>query len=123
MNIHVPQTVEARAEARNIMAVKYQLVSPQSNKPVMSVIQDTMCGAYLLSSDSVRLTEEEMMDCVNCMPGWDGIFHKQDEYTGKDLISYTLPMVNWSKGDVRIEKGVMLSGRLTKKYWERRMVP
>ena len=115
MNIHVPQTVEARAEARNIMAVKYQLVSPQSNKPVMSVIQDTMCGAYLLSSDSVRLTEEEMMDCVNCMPGWDGIFHKQDEYTGKDLISYTLPMVNWSKGDVRIEKGVMLSGRLTKK--------
>jgi len=115
MNIHVPQTVEARAEARNIMAVKYQIVSPQSNKPVMSVIQDTMCGAYLLSSDSVRLTEEDMMDCVNCMPGWDGVFHKQDEYTGKDLISYTLPVVNWSKGEVCIEKGVLLSGRLTKK--------
>jgi DNA-directed RNA polymerase II subunit RPB1 len=115
MNIHVPQTVEARAEARNIMAVKYQVVSPQSNRPVMSVVQDTMCGAYLLSCDSVRLSEEDMMDCINCMPGWDGIFHKQEEYTGKDLISYTLPVVNWSKGGVRIEKGVLLSGRLTKK--------
>ena len=115
MNIHVPQTVEARAEARNIMAVKYQIVSPQSNRPVMSVIQDTMVGSYLLSDDKVRIERDDMMECVMCMPGWDGIFHPKDEYTGKDLISYTLPMVNWSKGDVRIERGVMLSGRLTKK--------
>ena len=115
MNIHVPQTVEARAEAKNIMAVKHQIVSPQSNRPVMSVIQDTMCGAYLLSADDVRLTAADMMECVYTMPGWDGIFHPQEEYTGKDLISYTLPMVNWSKAGVRIEKGVMLTGRLTKK--------
>lgn len=115
MNIHVPQTVQARAEARNIMAVKYQIVSPQSNRPVMSVIQDTMVGAYLLSSDEVRLTAADMMECVYTMPGWDGIFHTQKEYTGKDLISYTLPMVNWCKAGVRIEKGVLLTGRLTKK--------
>ncbi len=115
MNIHVPQTVEARAEAKNIMAVKYQIVSPQSNRPVMSVIQDTMCGSYLLSADDVRLTAADMMECIYTMPGWDGIFHPQEVYTGKDLISYTLPMVNWSKGDVKIEKGVLLSGRLTKK--------
>ena len=61
MNIHVLQTVEAQAEARNIMAVKYQIVSPQSNRPVMSVIQDTMCGAYLLSGDDVVLDKSTMM--------------------------------------------------------------
>ena len=115
MNIHVLQTVESQAEARNIMAVKYQIVSPQSNRPVMSVIQDTMVGAYLLSDDKVRLSREEMMECVYTMPGWDGIFTPQEEYTGKDLISYTLPMVNWSKGDVHISCGKMISGRLTKK--------
>ena len=115
MNIHVPQTVEARAEAENIMAVKYQIVSPQSNRPVMSVIQDTMVGAYLLSADTVRLTEYEMMHCVNSMPGWDERFKKQEVYTGKDLISYTLPRINWSKKGVVIEKGRLVSGRLTKK--------
>ena len=115
MNIHVPQTVEARAEAENIMAVKYQIVSPQSNRPVMSVIQDTMVGAYLLSADEVRLTEYEMMYCVNSMPGWDGQFIYQEEYTGKDLISYTLPNISWSKKGVVIDKGCLVSGRLTKK--------
>ena len=115
MNIHVPQTVESQAEARNIMAVKYQIVSPQSNKPVMSVIQDTMVGSYLLSSDDVRLTKYEMMHCIYQMPGWDGVFPEKDVYTGKDLISCALPIVNWSKGNTVISKGVMLSGRLTKK--------
>ena len=64
MNVHVPQTLEAQAEARNIMAVQYQLVSPQANKPVMGVIQDTMVGAYLLSADDVRFSRQEMMHCV-----------------------------------------------------------
>ena len=115
MNIHVPQTVESQAEARNIMAVKYQIVSPQSNKPVMSVIQDTMVGSYLLSADTVRLSKYEMMHCIYQMPGWDGVFPEQEVYTGKDLISCALPMVNWSKGDTVIFKGKMVSGRLTKK--------
>ena len=61
MNVHVPQTLESQAEARNIMAVQYQLVSPQANKPVMGVIQDTMVGAYLLSADDVCFTKQEMM--------------------------------------------------------------
>ena len=115
MNIHVLQTVESQAEARNIMAVKYQLVSPQSNRPVMGVIQDSLCGAYLLSDDNVTLTRAEMMHCVLKIPGWDGVFIEQDVYTGKDLISYTLPMVNWSKGNIVIEKGEFLSGRMSKK--------
>ena len=115
MNVHVPQTLQSQAEARNIMAVKYQMVSPQSNRPVMSVIQDTMAGSYLLSADTVTLSRYEMMHCVYQMPGWDGVFKEQEVYTGKDLLSQCLPMVNWSKGDVLIRKGVLVSGRLTKK--------
>ena len=71
MNIHVLQTVEAQAEARNIMAVKYQIVSPQSNRPVMSVIQDTMCGAYLLSGDDVVLDKDyDAYSYVYTRLGW-----------------------------------------------------
>jgi len=117
MNIHVLQTVEAQAEARNIMAVKYQIVSPQSNRPVMSVIQDTMCGAYLLSGDDVVLDKSTMMHILLCIPGWDGRFTENENglYTGKELISYVLPVVNWSKGGTVIECGKLVKGRLNKK--------
>ena len=35
MNMHVPQSYETMAE---IMAVPNQIVSPQSNKPVMGIV-------------------------------------------------------------------------------------
>ena len=102
MNVHAPQTVEAQAAARNIMAVKYQVVSPQSNSPVMSVIQDSLVGAYLLSAPGVTLSRSEMMHCVMSIPGWDGQLDEKDTYDGKDLISMVLPMVNWKRNDVEI---------------------
>ena len=115
MNVHVPQTLEAQAEARNIMAVQYQLVSPQANKPVMGVIQDTMVGAYLLSANDVSFTKEEMMQCVFAIKNWDGIFKHQKKYTGKDLITYVLPYIHYNNKGVVIEKGKFLKGRFTKK--------
>lgn len=115
MNVHAPQTVEAQAEARNIMAVKYQVVTPQSNSPVMSVIQDSLVGAYLLSAPGVTLTPSEMMQCVIDIPGWDGVLEKKDIYDGKDLISMVLPLVNWKRNDVEILKGKLIRGQLNKK--------
>jgi DNA-directed RNA polymerase II subunit RPB1 len=115
MNVHAPQTVESQAEARNIMAVKYQIVSPQSNSPVMSVIQDSLAGAYLLSAPGVTLSRSEMMQCVIDIPGWDGVLEQKDVYPGADLISMTLPMVNWKRGGVEILKGKLISGQLNKK--------
>lgn len=37
MNLHVPQSEETRAELKMICAVPRQIISPQANKPVMSV--------------------------------------------------------------------------------------
>ena len=39
MNLHVPQTLEARAEVRHIMNVSSQIVSPQANAPIIGCIQ------------------------------------------------------------------------------------
>ena len=44
MNLHVPQSEEARAELAQIAWVPRQIVSPQANKPVMGIVQDTLCG-------------------------------------------------------------------------------
>ena len=45
MNLHVMQTMETRAEAQEIMSVPRCIVSPQSNKPVMGIVQDTLLGS------------------------------------------------------------------------------
>ena len=50
MNLHVPQTEEARTEAIELMGVKHNLVTPKNGEPIISAIQDFITASYLLSS-------------------------------------------------------------------------
>ena len=50
MNLHVPQTEEARAEAMSLMGVKHNLSTPKNGEPIISATQDFITAAYLLSS-------------------------------------------------------------------------
>ena len=50
MNLHVPQTEEARTEARLLMGVKYNIVTPKNGEPIISAIQDFITASFLLSS-------------------------------------------------------------------------
>ncbi len=49
MNLHIPQTEEARAEAMNLMGVKNNLVTPKSGEPIIAATQDFITGSYLIS--------------------------------------------------------------------------
>ena len=53
MNLHVPQTEEARTEAIELMGVKYNLATPKNGEPIISAIQDFITAAYLLSSKDI----------------------------------------------------------------------
>ena len=44
MNMHVPQSLETKAEVKEIMHVPRQIVAPQSNKPCMGIVQDSLLG-------------------------------------------------------------------------------
>ena len=50
MNLHVPQTEEAKAEALELMGVKHNLATPRNGEPIIAAIQDFITGAYLLSN-------------------------------------------------------------------------
>ncbi|RMZ91921.1 hypothetical protein DV736_g829, partial [Chaetothyriales sp. CBS 134916] len=50
MNLHVPQTEEARTEAVQLMGVKHNLVTPKNGEPIIAAIQDFITASYLLSS-------------------------------------------------------------------------
>lgn len=50
MNLHVPQTEEARAEAMQLMGVKHNLATPKNGEPIIAATQDFITAAYVLTS-------------------------------------------------------------------------
>uniref|UniRef100_V5GVE1 DNA-directed RNA polymerase subunit n=1 Tax=Ixodes ricinus TaxID=34613 RepID=V5GVE1_IXORI len=53
MNLHLPQTEEARAEALVLMGTRANLVTPRNGEPLIAAIQDFITGGYLLTQRDV----------------------------------------------------------------------
>ena len=89
MNLHVPQTVEARAEARMIVDVKEQLHSPRFGGPIIGCIHDHITGTYLLTKKDSEFDRKAAASIL----GASGIIldSKAKSFTGKELFSYLLP--------------------------------
>ncbi|XP_051928207.1 DNA-directed RNA polymerase III subunit RPC1 [Hippocampus zosterae] len=49
MNLHLPQTEEAKAEALILMGTKANLVTPRNGEPLIAAIQDFLTAGYLLT--------------------------------------------------------------------------
>ena len=59
MNLHLPQTYEAKAEAALLMNIKSNLVTPRSGNPLIAAIQDFITTAYLLTQKDTFLSRSE----------------------------------------------------------------
>jgi len=53
MNMHVPQSVQSMSELINIAAVNHQIISPRENKPIITIVQDTLLGMYKLTQSEI----------------------------------------------------------------------
>ncbi len=60
MNLHVPQTEEARAEARELLGVSKNLSTPKNGEILVAATQDFLTCSYLLTSKDVFLTRQEV---------------------------------------------------------------
>lgn len=67
MNLHVPQTEEARAEAGMLMDVRDNMITPRSGEPLVAATQDFLTAAYLLTQRDCFLRREEFFQCVTYM--------------------------------------------------------
>ena len=67
MNLHVPQSMETRAEITEIIMVPRQIITPQSNRPVMGIVQDSLCAARKFTKRDVFL-EKVGLGCGFCLP-------------------------------------------------------
>ncbi len=96
MNLHVPQTEEARAEARILMLVQNQILSPRYGGPIIGGLQDYISGAYLLTSKATLLEKRLASDLLATAKYDDAlpepvILSPKVYWTGKQLISLFLP--------------------------------
>ena len=60
MNMHLPQTEEARTEAHLLMGVNNNLITPRNGEPLVAASQDFLTASYLITQKSVFFTKEEV---------------------------------------------------------------
>ncbi|KAF9603034.1 hypothetical protein IFM89_033759 [Coptis chinensis] len=139
MNMHVPQSVETKAEVLELMMVPKCIVSPQSNRPVIAIVQDTLLGCRMITKRDTFIEKDVFMNILMWWGDFDGkipapaILKPRPLWTGKQVFGLIIPkQINlmrtsaWhpdsetdfiTPGDtqVRIERGELLTGILCKK--------
>ena len=135
MNMHVPQSLETKAEIKEIMAVPRQVVAPQGNKPCMGIVQDSLLGIHRLTKRDTFLDKALVMhilmfidyDLEKGLP-MPAILKPKPLWTGRQILSLVIPRtINLKKGgkgglmtmdddaqDIIIQNGEVLSGIIQK---------
>ena len=65
MNMHVPQSMETRAEISELIMVPRQLITPQSNRPVMGIVQDSLTAVTKMTKRDVFIEKVERLPYVD----------------------------------------------------------
>jgi DNA-directed RNA polymerase beta' subunit len=68
MNIHVPQSLESQAEMKYLSAAQWNMISPQSSKPNMAIVQDSLLGAYRMTQNLKKLTKGQFFNIAMSLP-------------------------------------------------------
>jgi len=96
MNLHIPQSEEARTEARLLMQVQDHILSPRFGGPIIGAIRDFITAAYILTKKSTKLTKKEVGELLMAV-GYAGPLPEPDikeptpMWTGKQIFSLFIP--------------------------------
>ena len=136
MNLHVPQSEMTKAEVKELMMIDKNIITSQSNKPIVGIIQDALLGSYKLTSRDTFLTKYEVMHImmklkINMKRLPIPAIHKPvNIWTGKQIFDLILPNINFYKksqinddiksfssddSEIIIKKGKHICGQLCKR--------
>ncbi|MEK6917627.1 MAG: DNA-directed RNA polymerase subunit A' [Nanoarchaeota archaeon] len=110
MNIHSPQTEEARAEAKVLLDVKENLISSKNGTNQIGCIADSITGNYLLGLENFS---KEYVNQLFYQSGIDHVFTKKT-ISGMEIFSNILPKVNFSNNSITIKDGEVIKGIIDK---------
>ena len=97
MNVHAPQSEESQTEARILMGVQEQILSPRFGGPIIGGIQDHITGAYLLTRRGTMLTREQAQQLLTIVGVLEDLPKPAvreggiEYWTGKQVFSMLLP--------------------------------
>jgi len=118
MNMHVPQTVEARAEAEALMSAEHTVINTASGLASVVPVQGDRLGAYLMTDPQRSLTRRQWFVCLGWASG-DILERAQKSppsafpCRASELFSLALPeLYNWKGAGVEILRGKLISGRV-----------
>jgi DNA-directed RNA polymerase beta' subunit len=137
MNLHIPQSLEAQVEMKMISAAKFNIISAQSSKPNIAIVQDSLLGAYRMTLGEKRIERHEFFDITEKLKLEESVLDRLEHirkiykikgknlscYSGKGLISMFLPRnLYYEKNNnadsaepvVKIYAGVLYEGTLNK---------
>lgn len=97
MNLHVPQSLEAQAEAKVLMAIQEHILSPRFGGPIIGGIHDHISGLYLLTRGERKFNREEVVYLtrkldVEKIP--EPKYREERLWTGKQIFSMILPEIS-----------------------------
>ncbi|MFH1065988.1 MAG: DNA-directed RNA polymerase subunit A', partial [Nanoarchaeota archaeon] len=122
MNVHIPQTEEARAEAEILMMVQTQLIAPKHGYNIIGCNMDSLTGNYLLTRKDIEFTKEDAVQMLFAA----GIYRPErfekfkKSVSGKEIFSSVLPddfeFIGQSKNKqpIVIKKGHLVEGIIDK---------
>jgi DNA-directed RNA polymerase subunit A' len=95
MNVHVPQTEEARAEAKVLMDINQNLISPRINSNVFGCVEDSITGLYLLTS-TFKIAKSEAVQYLMSANNRELDFSSfKEQVNGKEIVSMILPKIDF----------------------------
>ncbi|MDD1706787.1 MAG: DNA-directed RNA polymerase subunit A' [Methanoregulaceae archaeon] len=96
MNLHIPQTEEARAEAAILVAVEENILSPRFGGPIIGGIHDHVSGIFLLTNQIRWFTKSEVLYLtknidVENLPEPGMVQNGEPMWSNKQIFSMVLP--------------------------------
>jgi DNA-directed RNA polymerase II subunit RPB1 len=83
----MPQNDEAEMELKHLAAIKYQIISPASNKSIIGIFQDSLLGSYLFTRENITFNRKEAMNLVAKTTTLDpNMFLEDMQYSSFELL-------------------------------------
>ena len=109
MNLHVPQTEEARAEAEILMEVQTQIITPKNGLNIIGCSTDAITGNFLLTKH-IEFDKEDAIQLLHTI----GVYNQErfekfkKKVSGKEIFSALLPDTFNFIGQTKTKKPVII---------------
>ena len=119
MNIFCSQSIQTQIELEEIADVKYQIMTPQSSAPIISIKEDALVGSFNMTATDFKLDWRTAMNMLSATKLINySVIPKDNSLLGKDIYSIIIPKkINMYKGDgvkavISVKNGQIVDGRI-----------